>query len=97
MFGAARVVSGEAQKLAAECKSLRETIALQIAKFDDTIDPDLMSLEAMISLCEQRIEQEEVALERKRQLEHSLRDLSVRSKRALEDLAIDRKRQGRLV
>ena len=85
---AARVVTGEAQKLAADCKSLRKTIALQIARFDDTIDSDRMSLEAMISLSEQRIEQEEAALERKRQLEHSLRDLSVRSKRAFEDLAL---------
>ena len=83
----ARVVSGEAQKLAADCKSLRETIALQMAKFDDSVDPDPMSLEAMISLCEQRVEQEESALERKRHLEHSLRDLSVRIKRALDELA----------
>jgi uncharacterized protein YhaN len=84
---AARVVSGEAQSLAANCQSLRETIALQISKFDGTIDPDKMSLEAMISLCEQRIAQEEATLERKRQLEHSLSDLSVRIKRAREDLA----------
>jgi len=83
----ARVVSEEAQKLATECKSLRETIAAQIATFDASMDLDQMSLEAMISLCEQRIEQEEVALERKRQLERSLRDLSVRIKRAHEDLS----------
>lgn len=86
-FRAARVVSGEARNLAADCKSLRETMALQIAKFDDSIDPDGMSLEAMISLCEQRIEQEEAARERKRQLVHSLGELSARIKRAREDLA----------
>jgi len=84
---AARIVSGEAQKLAADCNSLRKTIALQIARFDDTLDSGLMRLEAMIDLCEQRIAQEDAALARKRQLEHSLRDLSVRSKRGLEDLA----------
>ena len=84
---AARVVSGDAQKLTADCKSLRETIALQISRFDDTVDADRISLEAMVSLCEQRIEQEVAALERKRQLEHSLRDLSVRINRGLEDLA----------
>ena len=83
----ARVVSGEAQKLAEDCKSSRETIALQIVKFDDAVDPDQMSLEAMISLCEQRVEQEESVLERKRRLEHSFRDLSVRMKRALDELA----------
>jgi uncharacterized protein YhaN len=84
---AARVLSGEADKLTANCKSLRKTVALQISRFDDTVDVDRMSLEAMISLCEQRIEQEETALQRKRQLEHSLRDLSIRIKRGLEDLA----------
>lgn len=84
---AARVLSGDADKLTANRKALRETVALQIARFDHTADVDRMSLEAMISLCEQRIEQEEAALQRKRQLEHSLRDLSVRNKRALEDLA----------
>ncbi|WP_419655987.1 hypothetical protein Dvar_50970 [Desulfosarcina variabilis str. Montpellier] len=83
----ARIVTGEAQKLVSDCKFLRENIALQIKRFDDTVDPDPMSLEAMISLCEQRIEKEEAALERKRQLERSLRDLSVRKKRAFEDLA----------
>jgi uncharacterized protein YhaN len=92
---AARVVSGEARNLAAECKALRQAIASQIARFDDAIDPNPMSLEAMISLCEQRIAQEEAALERKRQLEHSIRDLSVRSKRAIEDLAsIENDRAG---
>ena len=45
-----------------------------------------MSLEAMINLCEQRIEQEEAALERKRQLEHSLGDTEIRIKRAREEL-----------
>jgi uncharacterized protein YhaN len=84
---AARVVSGEAQNLASDCKTLRKTVALQISKFDDTIDLYGMSLETMISLCEQRIEQEEAALERKRQLEHSLNDVTVRIKRAREELA----------
>ncbi|MCG6910508.1 MAG: AAA family ATPase [Deltaproteobacteria bacterium] len=83
----ARVVSGEAQTLAAACNALRKSIALQISSVDDAVDTDLMSLEAMISLCEQRIEKEEEALERKRQWEHSLRDLSVHKKRAREDLA----------
>jgi len=91
----ARALSGEAQKLTANCKSLRETIALQIVKFDDSVDPDQMSLEAMISLCEERVEKEESALDRKRQLEQSLRGLSVRMKRALDDLvSIENARAG---
>lgn len=46
-----------------------------------------MSLEAMINLCEQRIEREEAALERKRQLAYSLNDTEIRIKRASEELA----------
>ncbi|MDY6971468.1 MAG: chromosome segregation protein SMC, partial [Thermodesulfobacteriota bacterium] len=92
---AARVISGEAQSLAEDCRILRENIALQISKFDDAIDIDGMILEAMISLCEQRIEEEEAVLEQKRQLEHSLSDVSVRIKRAQEDLtAIENDKVG---
>jgi len=45
-----------------------------------------MSLETMINLCEQRVEQEESALERQRQLEHSLGDTEIRIKRTREEL-----------
>ncbi len=45
-----------------------------------------MSLEDMINICEQRIEKKEAALERKRQLEHSLGDTEIRIKRACEEL-----------
>jgi uncharacterized protein YhaN len=80
------IISAEAQNLAANCKTLRETIAHQISKIDNTIDIEGMSLEAMLSLCEQRIEEEEAALERKRQLEHTLNDVTIRIKRAREEL-----------
>ncbi|HDR14506.1 MAG TPA: chromosome segregation protein SMC [Desulfobacteraceae bacterium] len=83
----ARLVSAESRNLSAQCNALRETIAVQLSRFDETIDPGGMSLEAMISLCEQRIEQEDGALEKKRRLEHSLNDLSIRIKKAREDLA----------
>jgi uncharacterized protein YhaN len=79
-------VSGDAKKLAADCKALRESVSGQIFKFDNSISLQEMSLEAMISLCEQRIEREEAALERRRQLEHSLGDTEVRIKRASEEL-----------
>ena len=82
----AKTVSGDAKKLAEDCKTLKESISLQISKFDDSIDLKEMSLEAMINLCEQRIEQEEATLERKRQLEHSLGDTEIRIKRAHEEL-----------
>ncbi|MEA3416331.1 MAG: AAA family ATPase [Thermodesulfobacteriota bacterium] len=82
----ANTVSGDAQKLAEECKKLKEVIAIQIAKFDESIDLQEMSLEAMINLCEQRVEQEEAALEGKRQLEHSLGDAEIRIKRMRDEL-----------
>jgi len=82
----ANTVSGDARKLDEDCKSFKEAIALQISKFDDSIDLQEMSLEAMINLCEQRVEQEESALERKRQLEHSLGDTEIRIKRTREEL-----------
>jgi uncharacterized protein YhaN len=83
---AAKTVSGDARKIAGDCKTLQESISLQISKFDDSIDLQEMHLEAMINLCEQRVEQEETALERKRQLEHSLNDTKIRIKRMREDL-----------
>ena len=82
----ANAVSGDAQKLQEDCKTLKETLSLQISGFDDAADLQDMSLEAMIHLCEQRIEQEETALERKRQLAHSLGDTEIRIKRTREEL-----------
>ncbi len=82
----AKTVSGDARKLAEDCKALKETVSLQISKFDDSIDLQEMSLDTMINLCEQRVEQEEAALERKRQLEHSLGDTEIRIKRTREEL-----------
>jgi uncharacterized protein YhaN len=82
----ANTVSGDALKLAEECKTLKETVSLQIGKIDDLIDLQDMSLEAMINLCEQRAEQEEAALERKRQLEQSLVDAEISIERLREEL-----------
>jgi len=82
----ANTVSGDARKLTGECKRLNEAISLQIANFDESIDTQKMSLEAMINLCEQRVEQEEAALERKRQLEHSLGDSEIRLKKTRDEL-----------
>jgi uncharacterized protein YhaN len=83
---AANTVSGDAKKLAENCKSLKESVSLQISKFDSSINLQGMSLEGMINICEQRIERKEAALERKRQLEHSLGDTEIRIKRACEEL-----------
>ncbi|MGD8662718.1 MAG: AAA family ATPase [Desulfobacterales bacterium] len=79
-------VSGEVKDLSEDCKALKESVSGQIAKFDPSIRQQDLSLEAMINLCEQRIEREEAALERKRQLEHSLGNTEIRIKRASEEL-----------
>jgi uncharacterized protein YhaN len=83
---AANTTASDASKLATNYKSLKESIALQVAKFDDLIDSQEMGLEAMISLCEQRIEREEAILEQKRQLEYSFNDTKIRIKRSREEL-----------
>ena len=83
---AANTISGDAKKLAEDCKALRESVYLQISKFDNSINLPEMSLEGMLNICEQRIEQEEAALERKRRLEHSLADTEIRIKRAREEI-----------
>jgi uncharacterized protein YhaN len=76
----AKTVYGDVKKLAENCKTLKSSVSLQISKFDDSIDMKEMSLEAMINLCEHRVEQEEAAFERRRQLEHSLGNTEIRIK-----------------
>jgi len=82
----ANTVSGDAKNLAEDCETLKKAISLQISRFDDSIDLKEMNLEAMINLCEQRIEREEADLERKRQLEHSLHESEIRIKEARNEL-----------
>jgi uncharacterized protein YhaN len=76
----------EANKRFGECKALKKAISFQISGFDDLIDLKKMSLEALINLCEQRVEQEESALQQKHQLEHSLNETEIRLKRTGEEL-----------
>jgi len=82
----AKTVSGDAQKVAEERKALKEAIALQISKFEDSTEWREMSLDAMIHLCEQRGDREEATLERKRQLEHSRSKAEIRIQRLREEL-----------
>ncbi len=82
----AETVSGDAQKLDDECTRLKDTLSSQVAKFDETIDVQELSLDAIINLCEQRVEQEEGALARKARLEHSLDDVEIHTKRTREEL-----------
>ena len=83
---AAKTVSGDTKEIAEKCERLKESISLQISKFDNSMDLREMSLEAMINLCEQRVDKEEATLERKRQLKLSLDDTETQLKRAHEVL-----------
>ncbi|MBU0992579.1 MAG: AAA family ATPase [Proteobacteria bacterium] len=78
-------VSGEGIKLAEDCEALKASVSFQISTFDGSIDLHEKSLDALINLCEQRIEKEEAALERKRQLDQSLNDTEIRMKRTREE------------
>ena len=82
----AHAIAGEAQKIQEECKNLKNAVASQISRFDQSLDLSGMSLETLINLCEQRVEQEEATLEQKRLLKQSLTDAEIRKKRADEDL-----------
>jgi len=84
---AASVVSEDAKRLSDDCGALNESISLQISKFDNSMDLRDMPLEALINLCEQKIKKEEMALEQKRHLEHSLSDAENRIKKTHETLA----------
>ena len=91
---AANTVCGDAKTLAEDYKALRKLLFLQISKFDTSINLQEISLEGLINLCEQQIEQEEAARERKRQLEHSLGDTEIRIKRACQELTTITNDQG---
>jgi len=90
----AKTVASEVQTLAGELKRLKEAVSIQITKFDESLAQQEMGLEAMISLCEQRVEREEAIRERKRQLEQSLSDSGIRLKRTRDELKSIEKEQS---
>ena len=51
----ANAALGDAKKLTVACKELKESVSLQISKFDSSIVTHDKSLEALIILCEQRV------------------------------------------
>jgi len=77
----ANAVAGDEQTLAGEYKRLKQAVSTHITEFDDAINQQGLSLEAMIALCEQRVADEETIRERKRQLEKSLNEAEIRMKR----------------
>ena len=82
----ADAASDNLKRLTEDYRALKQAVAIQISRFDDSTDLRKMGLEAMINLCEQRVEQEESALKRKLQLEHSLSETGISIKRTREKL-----------
>lgn len=85
-ISSAKTADSETSKLVEECKVQKENISLQLSRFCSTAELKEMSLEAMINLCEQRVEQEEAALLKKHQLEHSQDETERRRKRTVDEL-----------
>jgi len=82
----AKSFSTNEKNLAEERERLKQTVSKQISGFDSSIETQGMSLEALISLCEQRVDEEEKARERRRQIERSLNESEIRLKRTQDEL-----------
>ncbi len=81
-----KTLDEEALKLTGERTRLKESIARQIQTFDSAKALGDMSLEAMISLCEQKVEQVEELNAQKKKLEHELEETAIIIKKKQEDL-----------
>ncbi|MBF0234657.1 MAG: AAA family ATPase [Desulfamplus sp.] len=82
----ARRCLATADNLAQECEQLKKAVAYQVSKFDSSTDTRDMTLEALISLCEQRVEEEEAVREKRRRNEHLLKESEIRLKRKQDEL-----------
>lgn len=82
----AKHYSTNAKNLAEERGKLKKKVLNQITKFDSSADTQEMDLESLISLCEQRVTNEEAVREKRRQIEHSLSEYEIREKRKLDEL-----------
>lgn len=82
----ARLYSTNEKNLAEEREQLKQTVSNQISRFDSSTESQGMSLESLISLCEQRVKDEEAVREERRQIEHSLSESEIRLKREQDEL-----------
>lgn len=81
----ANAVVDDQQALAGEVRRLQESVARQICAFDPSAELRQISLEAMLSLCEQRVTDEEAIRERWQQLRHQLADAEIGLTRRVEE------------
>jgi uncharacterized protein YhaN len=82
----AKEISAREKKLGEECDLLKRSMSRRIAGFDSGANIQGKSLEALISLCEQRIETEQYVRDNRHRIENSLKDLRIRLKRTKDDL-----------
>ncbi len=82
----AEAVSTNKEKLSEACDQLRKSISNQISQFDSWQKTKGKRLESLISLCEQRMEQEQRARDKRREIERSLKDSQIRLKRTQDEL-----------
>ncbi len=82
----ANAIDSEAQTLAGQIRMLKEEVATRIATFDGSLSTQEMNLESMISLCEQRCQQEESNNTVSRELKKSLSDSEIHLKRTHDEL-----------
>nr|WP_319491862.1 AAA family ATPase [uncultured Desulfobacter sp.] len=74
------------EKLAETCDQLKQLMATQISQFDTSQETKGKRLEALISMCEQRVEQEEKERDKRRQVTLSLKDSQIRLNRTQDEL-----------
>lgn len=74
------------KKLSEECDQRKESLLNQITRFDPQEKIKEKPLEALISLCDQRIEKEQEILDERLKIDRSLEELEIRMKRTREDL-----------
>ena len=72
--------------LEGDIHALKVMLSAQIVYFDSAFDCQALSLEAMLTVCEQRLVREDAILERQRQLQHELGEAIIRGKRVAEDI-----------
>lgn len=82
----AKAVLTSKEKLSDACDQLKESISHQISQFDPCQKTKGKRLEALISLCEQRIKQEQKARDKRREIELSLKESQIRLKRTQDEL-----------
>ncbi|NDY74145.1 chromosome segregation protein SMC [Desulfobacter hydrogenophilus] len=81
-----KAVSTNKEKLSEACDQLKKLISNQIFQFNPLQKTKEKRLEALISLCEQRIEKEQKERDKRREIELSLKDSGIRLKRTQDEL-----------